>query len=70
MESLIKKLKDFINKRYCMLTLAVSIVFSTLITLTEVTMKLFKFDASGIKILNTSATKVHLISVSTLIMEL
>jgi len=56
MEAMMKKLKDFTNKKYCMLTLAISTVFSTLIALTEVIMKLFKFDPSGIKILDTPAT--------------
>jgi len=51
---LINKLKSFLNKKYCMITLAVCIAFSTLITLAEGIIKLIKIDPYNVKLFNTN----------------
>jgi len=46
----INKLKDFLNKKYCMITLAACIAFSTLIAFGEFIIKLFGIDLYNVKI--------------------
>jgi len=52
MESLINNLYDFINKKYCMVTLTLCVVFSLLITIAEIIIKMINFDFSNTAILN------------------
>jgi len=51
---LINKLKEFLNKKYCMLALAFCIAFSTLITFAEGIIKLIKIDPYNVKLFNTN----------------
>jgi len=50
MEKIIKQMKDFFNKKYCMITLAICIILSTLIAFVEGIMKLFSVDISGVNL--------------------
>jgi len=56
MEGIINKMKDFLNKKYCMITLAICVITSTLIAIVEGIMKLININISDIKLFNTPAT--------------